>query len=71
MVVRLKKKKQKIPVSITWEFPSAGHVKLNVDGFSKENQARRGGGVIRDSFGKVLVAFSYFFGEKTNMETEY
>lgn len=44
---------------------------MNVDGSSKGNPGPSGSDdVIKDSFGKILVAFSYFFGERTNMVAE-
>lgn len=44
LTVRLEMKKQKILIIVTWNFPPAHYVKLNVDGSSIGNPGPSGGG---------------------------
>ncbi|XP_077226264.1 uncharacterized protein LOC143859440 [Tasmannia lanceolata] len=56
---------------ILWERPVCGHIKHNIDGAAKENPGESGGGgVMRDSKAKVIIAFVYFYGTSTNMVIE-
>ncbi|CAK9166787.1 unnamed protein product [Ilex paraguariensis] len=51
--------------------PSYGILKLNIDGASKGNPGRSGGGaILRNSDGQMVLAGSYFYGICTNMEAE-
>ncbi|XP_071918841.1 uncharacterized protein [Coffea arabica] len=56
---------------VRWEATSTGSLVLNTDGCSKGNPGvGGGGGVLRDSTGMPLVAFSAFFGETTCLRAE-
>ena len=56
---------------IRWMVPPMGYVKLNVDGSSLGNPGDAGGGgLIRDSEGRLLYGFSTFYGWQTNMSAE-
>ncbi|XP_027158138.1 uncharacterized protein LOC113759763 [Coffea eugenioides] len=58
-------------VSLSWSFPPYPYAKLNVDGSSFGNPGfAGGGGILRDHIGRVLRAFSTFYGPRTNMESE-
>ena len=51
--------------------PPIGSLKFNVDGFSKGNPRAAGiGGVLRDSEGRVLGAFSSTVGFKDSISVE-
>ncbi|KAL0405928.1 UNVERIFIED_CONTAM: putative ribonuclease H protein [Sesamum latifolium] len=59
------------PRLVRWSFPDYGWVKLNSDRASKGNPGDSGaGGILRDQDGTVMVAFSKFLGEKTNVYAE-
>lgn len=46
-------------------------MRLNTDGASRGNPGEAGGGgILRDSRGRVLIAFSFDFGVGTNMLAE-
>ncbi|XP_043720986.1 uncharacterized protein LOC122668491 [Telopea speciosissima] len=60
----------KPPIPVCW-WPSARTIKLNVDGACKGNPGiGGGGGVVRDGEGKVLWAFSNFYGHCTSSQAE-
>ncbi|XP_012848325.1 PREDICTED: uncharacterized protein LOC105968242 [Erythranthe guttata] len=52
-----------------WEKPPLGLYKLNVDGSSKEGLCA-GGGIIRDGHGRLVAAFSSFYGHGSNNKGE-
>ncbi|XP_012855085.1 PREDICTED: uncharacterized protein LOC105974516 [Erythranthe guttata] len=52
-----------------WEKPPLGRYKLNVDGSSKEGLCA-GGGIIRDGHGRLVAAFSSFYGHGSNNKGE-
>lgn len=57
--------------AIKWTRPPRGSFKLNVDGSSLENPSMAGGGgILRDADGKLVFAFSRFFGTCSNDATE-
>lgn len=48
---------------VWWNRPAEGRVKFNVDGSYRDNTGRcGGGGVVRDSHGRFVVAFVVFLG---------
>ncbi|XP_012848003.1 PREDICTED: uncharacterized protein LOC105967963 [Erythranthe guttata] len=53
-----------------WEFPLAGKYTLNTDGSAKGGMSS-GGGIIRDSRGNIVAAYSSFFGHGTNNSAEF
>ena len=53
---------------VKWSPPTDG-LKANVDGSSTSSTAR-GGGIVRDACGRVIIAFSYYYGRITNNEEE-
>ena len=56
---------------VRWEVKDMGRLILNMDGCSKDNPVvGGGGGVLRDSTGLPLVAFSAFFGITTCLRAE-
>ena len=56
---------------VRWEAKEMGRLILNMDGCSKDNpEVGGGGGVLRDSTGLPLVAFSAFFGITTCLRAE-
>lgn len=58
------------PFLVRWIPPSEDFV-LNVDGACKGNPGKaRGGGCIRDKYGKLKLAFSYYYGIGTNTIAE-
>lgn len=58
------------PIKISWIFPADG-LKLNTDGSSRGNPGpASGGGILRDSSGSVIFAFSEYFDIKTNLQAE-
>ncbi|XP_027171679.1 uncharacterized protein LOC113771278 [Coffea eugenioides] len=57
------------PVVVTWAKPPPLQYKLNTDA-SVVNGRASGGGVLRDSFGRVIVAFYKEFGEKGVLQAE-
>ncbi|XP_042959541.1 uncharacterized protein LOC122294687 [Carya illinoinensis] len=66
--VIVKKKQVKI---IKWRRPNAGRLKLNVDGSSLGNPGLAGGGgILRDSGGKIVYGFSKHFGNASSVEAE-
>ncbi|CAA6655179.1 unnamed protein product [Spirodela intermedia] len=57
--------------SVRWTPPRAGQWKLNVDGASQGNPGSSGGGgILRDSTGCILFAFSNFYNMQTNTVAE-
>ncbi|KAL3529638.1 hypothetical protein ACH5RR_008960 [Cinchona calisaya] len=59
------------PIAVTWPKPLSGTLKLTIDGLSLgclDHSA--GGGILRDSVGNLVFAFSTYFGVATNMEVE-
>ena len=57
---------------VCWSFPEAGCFKLNVDGAAKGNPGLAGGGaILRNEWGGLVLAASFFYGECTNMEAEF
>ncbi|XP_040998661.1 uncharacterized protein LOC121244564 [Juglans microcarpa x Juglans regia] len=59
--------KKRVPKCIKWWRPSAGWVKLNIDGSCQGNPGNcGGGGVICDSTGSLIAAFSESYGFGTN-----
>lgn len=54
---------------IKWNLQSNHRLKLNTDGSCVAGQCA-GGGIIRDSHGKLVCAFSHFYGKGTNMKAE-
>lgn len=57
------------PVVVTWAKPPPLRYKLNTDA-SVVNGRASGGGVLRDSFGRVIVAFYKEFGKKGVLQAE-
>ncbi|XP_027155463.1 uncharacterized protein LOC113782309 [Coffea eugenioides] len=58
-------------ISLSWSLPPFPYVKLNVDGSSLGNPGLTGvGGILRNHTGRVLKAFSTFYGFCTNTEIE-
>ncbi|XP_071933175.1 uncharacterized protein [Coffea arabica] len=56
---------------VKWVRPIPGHLKLNTDGCSRGNLGRAGrGGVLRNSEGRLLFAFSTFLGHCTSIQAE-
>ncbi|XP_071906030.1 uncharacterized protein [Coffea arabica] len=56
---------------VGWKPSAAGQLTLNTDGCSKRNPGMSGrGGVVRDSNGQLMFAFSVFFGEQTSLRAE-
>lgn len=53
-----------------WDAPLPGWYKLNIDG-SARSDICTGGGIIRDSHGNMLMAFSNFYGPGSNNFTEF
>ena len=53
---------------VRWSPPTYG-LKVNVDGSSTSSSAR-GGGIVRDACGRVIIAFSNYYGCITNNEAE-
>ncbi|CAA7399338.1 unnamed protein product [Spirodela intermedia] len=57
--------------SVRWTPPRVGQWKLNVDGASQGNPGPSGGGgILHDSTGCILFAFSNFYNIRTNTEAE-
>lgn len=46
--------------------PSLNRYKLNIDGSSQSESITRGG-VLRDDRGNMIVIFSHYYGQGTNM----
>lgn len=58
-------------VPVRWRCLAPAVVKLNADGCSRGNPGRsRGGGLLRDRDGQVILAFSCYFGEMTCLQAE-
>lgn len=55
---------------VKWEAPSQGRFKLNIDG-SAIDSSFACGGIIRDSKGCLVAAFSNFYGQGTNTLAEF
>ncbi|XP_071917134.1 uncharacterized protein [Coffea arabica] len=56
---------------VGWKPSATGQLTLNTDGCSKGNPGMSGGGgVIRDSDGHLVFAFSAFLGEETSLRAE-
>lgn len=53
-----------------WQRPTTGYHKLNADGSARDGVIT-GGGVVRDEQGKLIAAFSSFYGNGTNNESEF
>ena len=54
-----------------WRAKETGCLTLNTDGCSKGNPGwSGGGGVLRDSLGRPIVAFSVFFGKRLSLHAE-
>lgn len=53
-----------------WEAPGTGYYKLNIDGSARDN-INTGGGVIRDSAGRMIAGFSSMYGTGTNTHAEF
>ncbi|XP_027150495.1 uncharacterized protein LOC113750754 [Coffea eugenioides] len=71
LILCMERTKSVLPRWVAWSRPSAGYVKLNIDGSSLENPGHSGAGrVFRDSSGNILCGFSLFLGSRTNMEAE-
>lgn len=52
---------------VQWQKPSSSLFKLYVDGCSKGNTGRSGGGgILRDHCGLMVMAFSKFYGQGSN-----
>ncbi|XP_042483480.1 uncharacterized protein LOC122063840, partial [Macadamia integrifolia] len=59
-------------LEVIWCKPPLAWSKINIDGSSMGNPGRAGGGgVIRDSNGKVIFSFKHFFGISTNYYAEF
>ncbi|KAL0413255.1 UNVERIFIED_CONTAM: hypothetical protein Sradi_1527200 [Sesamum radiatum] len=59
------------PKQVMWSFPPQSWCKLNCDGASQGNLGKSGvGGLIRDSAGKVMVAFYEFLELNTSIYPE-
>ncbi|OMO62830.1 reverse transcriptase [Corchorus capsularis] len=58
-VAVVKHNKAKVPRCLTWERPTSGFLKFNVDGASKGKPGPAGiGGILRDENGRVCMEFS-------------
>ena len=57
---------------VTWLKTTPGVLKLNTNGGSKGNpgQSGGGGGILRDSDGNMILAFSSHFGSSTSAQAE-
>nr|XP_027093583.1 uncharacterized protein LOC113713984 [Coffea arabica] len=56
---------------VKWQATGRGILSLNTDGCSKGNPGMSGGGgILRDSNGQVLVAFSVYLGVNTSLRAE-
>ena len=56
---------------VRWEIKETGRLILNTDGCSKGNPGvGGGGGVLRDSFGVPVIAFSAYLGQTTSLRAE-
>ena len=56
---------------VGWRAKEAGLLTLNTDGCSKGNPGLSGGGgILRDSLGTPLLAFSVYFGETSSLRAE-
>ncbi|KAL0421675.1 UNVERIFIED_CONTAM: hypothetical protein Slati_3190400 [Sesamum latifolium] len=67
----LSKPKPRPPMIFNWKKPTNGWWKLNCDGASKGNPGPSGaGGLIRDSNGRMIIAFADFLEEHTNTYAE-
>lgn len=53
-----------------WNFPQSGYYKLNFDGSAKDNISA-GGGIIQNSNGNFLAAFSAYYGHGNHNEAEF
>lgn len=54
-----------------WSMPMHNQVKINFDGALKGNPREvGGGGVYRDGYGKVIWAFTEYYGNQTNDEAK-
>ena len=54
-----------------WRAKEAGMLTLNTDGCSKGNSGLSGsGGILRDSSGTPLLAFSAYFGDTSSLRVE-
>ncbi|CAK9177430.1 unnamed protein product [Ilex paraguariensis] len=57
---------------VVWEFPSAGSLKMDVDGAAKGKPGCAGGGVlVRNEWGGKVLAASFYYGVCTNMAAEF
>ncbi|XP_071914064.1 uncharacterized protein [Coffea arabica] len=56
---------------LLWNSPLPRYVKLNIDESAMGNPGYSGGGgIIHDSYGRVIGAFSSFYGYQTNTKAE-
>ncbi|XP_027118651.1 uncharacterized protein [Coffea arabica] len=56
---------------VGWKPSTTGQLTFNTDGYFKGNPGMSGGGgVIRDSDGQLVFAFSAFLGEQTSLRVE-
>ncbi|KAL3529167.1 hypothetical protein ACH5RR_008489 [Cinchona calisaya] len=56
-------------IATRWSPPQQGMINLNVDDASKGNPCLSAGrGIIRDNSGNIIIAFSNFYGDGTNMQ---
>lgn len=56
---------------ITWQKPRLNWIKYNVDGVCSGNRGRAGGGgIFRNEYGEMLLAFCEYFGFGTSMLVE-
>lgn len=69
--VQMKTVKIKRPTLVQWKPPTGNLLKLNIDGASKGNPGRAGcGGVVRNSSGDLILAFSEYLEIGTNNKAE-
>lgn len=71
MDVKIVEKYRRRPRIVRLSMPSPGRFKLNVNGSSIGNPGKSGGGgVLRDDIGKLVFAFSKYFGYCSNNVVE-
>lgn len=69
--VKIVKKYRRMPWIVRWSVPSPRRFNLNIDGSSLDNPREAGGGgVLRDDTGKLIFAFTKYFGHCFNNEAE-
>lgn len=68
--IQSKSLKLKRGIWCLWQRPSLNRYKLNIDGSSR-SESITGGGVLRDDRGNMIVIFSHYYGQGTNIMAEF